>query len=188
MIKALILQGMLLGFLTLKMAGFLGWSALLFLIFETFIFKALALPLMIRQVVQSNGIRRDMEPYLPNFGNVSMALLLIGGALFLANVTGKYEPLLSFPMLGAAISSVLIGLFVMVSRKKLIMHTLGYLIMENGVYLFSLSIMARQPFLVNLGVLLDLFVGVFLMGIFMNQINSTFEDMNVDNLSELRDE
>lgn len=170
------------------MAGFLGWSALLFLIFETFIFKALALPLMIRQVVRSNDIKREMEPYLPNFGNVSTALLLIGGSLLLAKVTENYEPLLNFQMLGAAISSVLIGLFVMVSRKKLIMHTLGYLIMENGVFLFSLSIMAHQPFLVNLGVLLDIFVGVFLMGIFINQINSTFEDMNVDNLSELRDE
>jgi hydrogenase-4 component E len=188
MVKAMALQGILLGFFTLGMADYLGTGSLLFIIFETYIFKALVLPWLIAWLIRKNGIKREKEPSLTNFGNVFVTLLLIVGSLLLGVIMGKHEPLLNSNLLGTAIGSILVGLFIIVSWKKLITHILGYLVLENGIFLLSLSIMVHQPLMVNLGVLLDIFVGVFLMGLFMNHIHSTFEDIDVDDLNELRDE
>ena len=89
--------------------------------------------------------------------------------------------------LGAAISAVITGLFIIVSRKKIITHVMGFVMMENGIFLLSLSVSGEMPFIVNFGVLLDLFIAVFLLGLFISRINSTFDELEIDSLSELKD-
>lgn len=64
---------------------------------------------------------------------------------------------------------------------------MGYMILENGVFLLSLTIGAHQPMLVNMGILLDIFVSVLVLGLFLNRIGNTFEEMSIDNLSNLKD-
>jgi hydrogenase-4 component E len=64
---------------------------------------------------------------------------------------------------------------------------MGFVMMENGIFLLSLSFAGEMPFIVNLGVLLDLFIAVFLLGLFVSRINSTFDELEVDMLSELKD-
>jgi hydrogenase-4 component E len=78
------------------------------------------------------------------------------------------------------------GLFLIVSRKKALTQVLGYLVMENGIYVFGTSIAARQPLLVELGILLDVFVAVFVMGIAIFHINREFEHTDVDRLNKLK--
>ncbi len=86
-----------------------------------------------------------------------------------------------------ALSTVMIGLLVLTTRSKAITQVVGYLILENGIYVFGLSQVERVPFLVEVGVLLDIFVAVFIMGIVVFHINREFDSLDSARLTELRD-
>ncbi len=72
-------------------------------------------------------------------------------------------------------------------RKMAIMQVLGYLLLENGIFLFGLLLLEAMPFLVEIGVLLDLFTGVFVMGIIIHHISREFSSLNTKHLSELKE-
>jgi hydrogenase-4 component E len=85
-----------------------------------------------------------------------------------------------------AFATFLIGFFMLVSRRKAITQVIGYLLIENGAYVFGQSLAAQMPFVVELGLLLDLLVGVFVMGIVILQINREFDSIDVDQLNLLK--
>ena len=120
-----------------------------------------------------------------------MASVLLGaaalaGAFVLARrlPLGERETTLLIPI---AFATVVIGLLVLVTRSKALTQVVGYLMLENGIYLFGLTQVDRVPFLVEVGVLLDVFAGVFIMGIVVFHINREFDSLSAVNLSELRD-
>jgi hydrogenase-4 component E len=82
---------------------------------------------------------------------------------------------------------MLTGFFIIATRKKLITHIMGYMILENGIFLLSLSAAKEMPFIVNLGVSMDIFIGVFLAGIFINRIKTNFDQHDIDDISRLKD-
>ena len=86
-----------------------------------------------------------------------------------------------------ALCTSLIGLFVIISRKKAITQVLGYLVLENGIYAFGVGVVPHSPLLVELGVLLDVFVAVFVMGITIFHINRQFDHIDTDRLVLLKD-
>ena len=86
-----------------------------------------------------------------------------------------------------AIFMMLAGLFLIVSRKKALTQVIGYLVVENGIYAFGVAIMHEAPFLVEIGVLLDAFVAVFIMGIILFHINREFDHIDTDRLITLKD-
>jgi hydrogenase-4 component E len=87
-----------------------------------------------------------------------------------------------------ALATLMIGLIVLITRTKALSQVLGYLMLENGIYLFGLTQTRRVPFLVEAGVLLDVFVGVFVMGIVVFHINREFDSISALKLTELREE
>jgi len=87
----------------------------------------------------------------------------------------------------ASSSVVLIGLLVLTTRSKALVQVVGYIMLENGVYLFGLIHVERVPFLVEVGVLLDVFVAVFIMGIVVFHINREFDALSGGRLDELRE-
>jgi hydrogenase-4 component E len=86
-----------------------------------------------------------------------------------------------------ALSTAIIGLVVLTTRNKALNQVVGYLVLENGIYVFGLSQAERVPFLVELGVLLDVFTGVFIMGIVVFHINRAFDSLDSARLTELKD-
>ena len=92
------------------------------------------------------------------------------------------------PLVAAsAFFTVAVGLFLIVARRKAITQILGYLSMENGIYALGLAVAVDSPLIVEMGVLLDVFVGVFVMGVIARHIQRTFRHTDVDRLSELKD-
>ena len=83
--------------------------------------------------------------------------------------------------------TIFTGLFLMISRKKIITHVMSFIIMENGVVILSLTVGIEMPMLVNLGILLDIFVTVLVLGIFANKIGDIFKEAEVGHLERLRD-
>jgi hydrogenase-4 component E len=184
-IRMLVFQGILLFGITFIELKDVNWINLALILLETIVFKTVAIPYFLSYLIKKNKIIREAEPFVSNF----WSLLIITGLFVLSFILSgildfdkqsKIFVIVSF-------STLLTGLYIIISRKKVITHVMGYLVLENGVFILSLAVGSHQPMLVNLGVLLDVFVSVLVFGIFINQIGNTFEEMNADNLSNLKD-
>ena len=90
-------------------------------------------------------------------------------------------------LIPAALATVLIGLLVLVSRTLALTQVVGYIVVENGIFLFGLTLVREMPLLVELGILLDVFVGVFVMGIVVYHISRTFDHIDTQELTQLKD-
>ena len=184
-IRATGIQGALLA--VLPVALYPGLSLhILGLAAGTFLIKAVVLPALLSRAIREAAVRREVEPlvgFVPSmlFGAVAVTL-----AFTLAPRLPL--PALEAPMLvPVSLATVVIGLVVLTTRTKALTQVVGYLIMENGVFVFGLSQLERVPFLVEVGVLLDIFVGVFIMGIVVFHINREFDSIDSARLTELHD-
>jgi hydrogenase-4 component E len=188
-IRALAVQGIVLFLAVISDMAQMKLGGVIFLSVETLLFKAVIIPWFLIYTVRKNGIMREDEPYIPNFYSVVITTLIFAAgfgasyALSGSGAHGEIKPL----YFGASIAAMVTGLFIIITRKKIITHVMGYVMMENGIFLLSLSLAGEMPFIVNLGVLLDLFIAVFLLGLFVSKINDTFDEVKIDSLTELRD-
>jgi hydrogenase-4 component E len=89
--------------------------------------------------------------------------------------------------IASGFSAILTGIYVIIFRKTLIVHVVGFLVLENGIFLFGTSVAAEFPMIIEIGTLLDVFVVVFLMGIALNKISSTISGSDVSVLRRLKD-
>jgi hydrogenase-4 component E len=87
----------------------------------------------------------------------------------------------------SALATVLTGFLILTTRREALTQVLGYLVLENGIFIFGLLLVDAMPMLVEVGVLLDLFVGVFVMGIIIHHVNRQFSASTSDHLSALKD-
>ncbi len=158
---------------------------LVFVLLETIIIKAVAIPLFIKYIIDRNHITREAEPYVSNFFSVVIVTIIILGSFFLANaITGTHIRKIFFIV---ALSSLFTGLYIIITRRKILTHVMGFLIIENGVFVLSLAVGSEMPMLVNIGILLDIFVSVILLGIFADKIGDVFEEQDVEQLRNLKD-
>lgn len=158
---------------------------LIFILFETIVFKTIVIPIFLKNVIKKNNIMRETEPFLTYFMSIVIITSIIFGSFILSNVIDVVHFRKMFFIV--ALSALFTGLFIIVSRKKVVTHIMGYMVIENGVFILSLSAGNKMPMLVNTGITLDIFVSILLLGVFVNRIGNTFEEMNIDNLTNLKD-
>jgi hydrogenase-4 component E len=183
-IRAVAAQGLLLGALSLVVEG--AWSVHgIGLALGTVTVKAVLLPWFLRWAIREASVRREVEPLVGY-----MASLLLGAAALVVSfaVAARLPATESGPLLvPVALATLIIGLVVLITRTKAVSQVVGYLMLENGIYLFGLTQSRRVPFLVDAGVLLDVFVGVFVMGIVLFHINREFDSISATQLTELKE-
>ncbi|OFY97959.1 MAG: hypothetical protein A3K10_00305 [Bacteroidetes bacterium RIFCSPLOWO2_12_FULL_31_6] len=158
---------------------------LIFVLLETVVFKTIVIPLFLNYIIKKNNISRDAEPFLPNFISVVIITIIILGSFLLSNTIHAIH--LSTIFFVVALSALFTGLFIITTRRKIITHVMGFLVIENGVFVLSLAVGSEMPMLVNTGILLDIFVGIILLGIFVNKIGDVFKDQDVEQLKNLKD-
>jgi hydrogenase-4 component E len=149
--------------------------------------KGLLIPQMLHKALRDAHIKREVEPligYLP-----SMLLGAIGTAA--AITFAGYLPMASIGestlIIPASFSTVVAGFLLLTTRYKAITQVIGYLILENGIYIFGMLLLVAVPFLVELGILLDLSVGIFVVSIILNHINEAFSSLDTRQLSALKE-
>jgi hydrogenase-4 component E len=186
-IRAVAFQGVLLGLLAIFMQdGQLSVAGVL-LPLTTALVKGLLLPWLLFRAMRAADTVREVEPLISYnlsiiAGTVALALALwLGQRLHL-----PIEPPSSL-LVPAALFTSLTGMIVIVSRRKALTQVLGYLALENGIYAFGAAIALKLPVLVELGILLDVFVGVFVMGIAIFHISREFDHIDTDKLVALTD-
>ncbi|TAK43573.1 MAG: hypothetical protein EPO28_05855 [Saprospiraceae bacterium] len=158
---------------------------LAFVLLETIIFKTVAVPYFMNYVIKKNQITREAEPYLSNFLSLVIVTVIITGTFLLSNMVKEAQ--LNKLFFVVALSALFTGLYIILTRRKIITHVMGFLIIENGVFVLSLAVGNEMPMLVNTGILLDLFVSVLLLGIFANKIGDAMKGATVEQLSQLKD-
>jgi hydrogenase-4 component E len=148
--------------------------------------KGLLIPWFLMKVIDRIGIHREIEPFL----NVPASLLVCLGL----TVVG-YRVSTGFPegargashhVIGVALSMLLIGLFLMVTRKKAITQILALLTVENAVFLVAVGVTSGMPFIVEFGISFDVILAVLVLGILVQRIVGRFESMDVSRLSKLK--
>ncbi|HLH76029.1 MAG TPA: hypothetical protein VKV28_04395 [Candidatus Binataceae bacterium] len=187
-IRAIAVQGLILGLLAISLQdGDLSASGLLLPVLTATV-KGLLLPGLLFRAMREADTVREVEPL------ISYNLSLIAGAASLALALWLGQRLqlpnqpLSLLLVPAALFTSVVGLIVIMSRRKALTQVLGYLALENGVYAFGTAATLRLPVLVELGILLDVFVGVLVMGIAIFHISREFDHIDTDKLVALTDQ
>jgi hydrogenase-4 component E len=158
---------------------------LIFVLLETIIIKAIAIPVFLKYILDRNHITREAEPFVSNFVSVVIVTLIILGSFFLTNIVeDTYVRKIFFIV---ALSALFTGLYIIITRRKIITHVMGYMVLENGVFVLSLAVGSEMPMVVNTGILMDIFVSVILLGIFADKIGDVFEEQDVEQLRNLKD-
>lgn len=181
------LQGILLGLLTFVVRTEEPLWYTLLLSLGSMGIKGVAFPWLLSRALREAEIRREVEPLVGyNLSIVAGAFALaismwLGARLPLPNLT--ISPL----VIPVALFTLLVGLFLIVSRRIALTQVLGYLVLENGIYGFGVALAPRAPLIVELAIFLDVFVAVFVMGITIFHINREFDHIDTEQLSVLRD-
>ena len=186
-IKVLALQGAVLFGMVLLDFGKMPVIDFVFLCLETLVLKAIIIPAFLFYIVRKNNIFREIEPYIPSFYSVVITSLIFAAGLGASVWAGQSDAGIRPLCFGVSLSVVITGLFLIITRKKVITHVMGYVMLENGIFMLALSVATEMPMIVNMGVLMDLFAAVFLLGLFVSRINSTFSRLEIDSLSNLKD-
>jgi hydrogenase-4 component E len=155
-----------------------------------FILKVLVIPYFcLYQSIQDTGIRVETQPVIGYGPSLVLGGILVGVSFVVGSRLPLPEPLhqVSTLLIPTALSTVLIGLLILVSRTLALNQVLGYIVLENGIFLFGLALVRDLPLLVELGILLDVFVGVFVMGIVVYHISRTFDHIDTQELTRLKD-
>ncbi len=145
-------------------------------------------PWLLLRILRDTGARREVEPFV---GNTVSLLAGVAALVFSMWICTRLSlpghataPALLAP---AGLATLLIGLFLIVSRRTAVSQVLGYIVLENGISTFGVALVGNVPMLVELGVLLDAFVAVFIMGIATYHISREFDHIDVDQLDTLKD-
>jgi len=184
-LNILIFQGFILFGVTFLTLTKISTVNLILIMLETIVFKAIAVPLFLKHIIKRNRITRDSEPYLPNFISliivtfITVATILLASSIKVANLDKTFFVV--------ALSTIFTGLYMIVTRKKIISHVIGYIIIENGVFVLSLAVGNEMTMMVNLGIMLDIFASVLILGIFFNRIGDLLKDPDIDQLRNLKD-
>jgi hydrogenase-4 component E len=200
MIRAVALQGAVLGVLyPFAHEGF--WEAvhrdvnsnqtavarLLLLTAAIIAIKGLAIPRFLLQAVRLADMRPISRSVIGYGATLVLGAAATGAAVFFAESLPLKENQASLLVIPAALATVLCGFLLLSTRREALAQVLGYIVLENGIFIFGLMLVEAVPTLVEIGVLLDLFVGVFVMGIIIHHVSRAFPSASTEHLSVLKE-
>jgi hydrogenase-4 component E len=188
-IRLFSLQSFFLALIALLVAVGYGEMHILTAAILTVVVKVIAIPYVLNKITDAIKVRKEIDFTI----NVTVSLLICGGLVIVADSVA--QPILSAHdpatlgvsrVLPASIAMILIGMFIMISRKKAVTQLIGLLTMENGLFLSGLAITYGMPMIVEVGIFFDILMAALILGVFMYRINRTFESVSMDTLRSLR--
>ncbi len=178
------LQGLLLFFISFIQLNQINLPNLLFITTETLLVKGIAVPWLLFRIIKKTGIYRVHPSTIPGFYSLLMTL----GGLIISLVLGmilKGEQIDSL-FITIGLLALISGIILIVTRKRIFSHLVGFLVIENAVFLFSLAVGTEIPMMVNIGILLDIVVSVLILSVFVGRIGEKFNDIETESLTDLK--
>ena len=185
-ITAVALQGIVLGIIPLFVHSELGLRGFV-LMAVTIGLKAYLIPKFLVRAMRQADIQHEDKPIINYMSSLLLGAVGTGLAMEFSStlpLASEHADLLIVP---ASLATVWTGFLMLTTRRKAIMQVLGYLLLENGIFLFGLLLLEAMPMMVEVGVLLDLFTGVFVMVIIIHHINREFSSASTEHLSALKE-
>ena len=187
-IRAAATQGALLAVMPLLLA----WHTtelghVLALSIGALVVKGVVIPWLLLWAIREAAIRREVEPIVGFIPSLILGAVGVALAFAFSSAMPLPTPEKHAFIVPTALSTVWTGLLLVVSRRKAVSQVIGFLVLENGVFVFGLLLSDFMPAMVEAGVLLDLFAAVFVMGIVMFHINREFSSLDTEKLSVLKD-
>lgn len=174
------LQGLLLFVLSFFELGETSFLNLVFITAETFIFKAIVVPVLLFRILKKTGITKIHSGSLP--GIYSILLTMAGLILCIILAASLGIDGINVVFFTVALFALFTGLFFIISHKRIFSHLIGFLVIENAVFMLSLAFGREMAYLIDLAILLDIFVSILILGVFIIKLNP-----DVDSLKSLKD-
>ena len=186
-INVLIFQGILLFLICTTDMNEFSIFNFLFIAFETLIIKSVVITYILGGLIKRTKDYRDTEANIHHFYSLFIATVILFIGFLISNINLPAMKMINPLYFGVSIAVIIISLVLITTKHKVISNVIDFITMENGIFLLSLSVAKEMPLIVNLGVLLDLFIAVFILGLLIKHINTKFDDMEISHLSDLRD-
>jgi hydrogenase-4 component E len=171
--------------------GLVAWSTgqhhLYYSAALTLILKVVAMPWYFYRLIRKLNVDRDVEPMINIPTTMLLGIVLVIFAFNLALPISQMSGTVMRSTLGIAMACVLLAFLMMITRSKAIPQVIGFLAMENGLFFAATSATYGMPLVVEMGVALDVLVGVFVLGIFFFQIRETFDSLDLKHMEKLKD-
>jgi hydrogenase-4 component E len=149
--------------------------------------KGLAIPAIMRSSLRSVRIKREVEPRIGLMPSVLLGAAATGAALLLSSRIETVGSPSGSMIVATSVATILVGFIIITTRYKALTQVIGYLMLENGIFVFGMLLVDAIPLVVEMGVLLDLFVGIFVISIITNRINEAFSSMDTRSLVSLKE-
>jgi hydrogenase-4 component E len=180
------LQGVILGLLTVFVHGSFGPRPLLVGAAAACI-KGLLIPGMLHRALRDAAIRREIEPFVGYVPSLLLGAVATGAALLFTSELPLAHGHADSLLIPSSLATALVGFILLTTRRKAITQVVGYLVLENGIFIMGLTLHEAMPVLVELGVLLDLLVAIFVIGIVIDHIHREFASLDVTRLEALKE-
>ena len=155
-----------------------------FIIAETLIFKAIIIPAILMRVIRLTKINR-IHSSSSQFGALVMSIVaLVTSCTITYYMADQRTDMIFF---GVALYALLSGLILIVMRKRIFAHLIGFLVIENGVFLFSMAIGVELPMLINLAIMLDILISILILGMFLRRMDDEIHTDETDALTSIKD-
>lgn len=155
-----------------------------FIIVETLVFKAIVIPAILMRVILKTKINR-IHSSSSQFGALVMSIAaLIASCTITYYMADNRTDMIFF---GVALYALLSGLILIVMRKRIFAHLVGFLVIENGVFLFSMAIGVEFPILINLAIMLDILISILILGMFLRRMDNDIHTDETDALTSIKD-
>jgi hydrogenase-4 component E len=158
------LQGVLLFGITLLELREVNTANLVFIASETLLFKAIVVPYLLFRIIRKTGVYKVHNLAMPGFYLLILTIIALIMSIILANAMAN--PFINTVYLTIALFCFFTGMLLIVTHKYILSQVIGFLIIENAVFILSLAVGNEKPMLINIGILLDIFVGVLILGLF----------------------
>jgi hydrogenase-4 component E len=155
-----------------------------FIVVETLVFKAIIIPIILLHVIRKTKINR-ITSSSTQFGSLMMSIVaLVASCTITYYMQNSGSDTISF---GVALYALLSGLILIVMRKRVFAHLVGFLVIENGVFLFSMAIGVELPMLINLAIMLDILISILVLGMFLQRMDNDMNTDESDALTSIKD-
>ncbi|HNY28393.1 MAG TPA: hydrogenase [Candidatus Sumerlaeota bacterium] len=185
-IRIVAAQGALIGVMPLLVHQQVGLAAFAVSV-AAILLKGVLIPWMLMRALREAQIKREVEPLIGFLPSMILGALATAFALAFASHLPLAREHTSHLLVPASVATVLSGFILLTTRYKALSQVIGYLVLENGVFIFGLLLIEAMPLIVEMGVLLDLFVGIFVISIIVNHINRAFSLQNTPRFGEQKD-
>jgi len=188
LINLFALQGLLLAASTALVAYSSSQHHLYYSAALTLVLKVLFLPWILHRLIRKLNVKWDIETLFNIPTTMLIGIALVVFAFNLAAPISEMAGTITKSTLGIAIASVLLAFLMMITRSKAVPQVIGFLAMENGLFFAAITATYGMPMVVELGIALDVLVGMFIMGIFFFQIRATFDSLELKHMEKLKED